>query len=373
MAEEKVEAGGVEITVGEKTTGQKAAEAAPFYGNYLKTAEAASKTGEPGGDQALTSEASALIQSVGASATSIAMDPLGWLIGQGLNFLISVVQPLEDAIHFVSGDGPALAQAAENFNAIGEGVAKLRESFDRDLSGKVQGWEGGAAEAAAERLGQFAGGVDGVAGHAGELAQLLQISSMVMTVVEDVIKAVLTELITWLIMIWIPALAAAIPTAGGSTAAAGAATGVRVAASAGRVARIVAKLRGFLTRIVDFLRRLVGRMRTIRPAFRKAMADKAAASRAADARLAARSGSRWQKTLNSPLDRLMSKDGLVGERVQQGAGRSFAQAAGGELEAQVLPLHEKGARNLAGLEKQAAYDGTGTDRSKQSIKGDLDL
>ncbi|AXX32580.1 WXG100 family type VII secretion target [Actinosynnema pretiosum subsp. pretiosum] len=373
MAEEKVEAGGVEITVGEKTTGEKAAEAAPFYGNYLKTAEAAGKTGEPGGVEGLTSEGSALISSVATSATSIAMDPLGWLIGQGLNFLISVVQPLEDAIHFVSGDGPALAQAAENFNAIGQGVADLRKSFDQDLRSTVRGWEGESAEAAAERLGQFANGVDGVAGQAGELAQLLQISSMIMTVVEDVIKAILTELITWLIMIWIPALAAAIPTAGGSTAAAGAATGVRVATSAGRVARIVAKLRGFLTKIVDFLRKLVGRMRNIRPAFRKAMADRAAASRAADARLAAQTGSQWQRTLNSPLDRLMSKDGLVGERVQQGAGRSFAQAARGELEAQVMPLHEKGARNQAGLEKQAAYGETGTDRSKQSIKGDLDL
>ncbi|GAA2691795.1 MULTISPECIES: hypothetical protein [Actinosynnema] len=373
MAEEKVAAGGVEITVGEKTTGEKAAEAAPFYGNYLKTAEAARKRDDPGGEQALVSEGSALFDSLKTSATSVAMDPLGWLIGQGLNFLISVVQPLEDAIHFVSGDGPALAQAAENFNAIGEGVAKLRESFDRDLSGQVQGWEGEAAEAAAERLGQFAGGVDGVAGHAGELARFLQISSMIMTVVEDVIKAILTELITWLIMIWIPALAAAIPTAGGSTAAAGAATGVRVAASAGRVARIVAKLRGFLTKIVDFLRRLVGRMRNIRPAFQKAMADKAAASRAADARLARQSGPDWRKTLNSPLDRLMSKDGMVGERVQQGAGRSFAKAAGEELVNQVLPLHEKGARNRAGDEKQEAYGETGTDRSKQSIKGDLDL
>ncbi len=83
MAEEKVEAGGVEITVGEKTTGEKAAEAAPFYGNYLKTAEAASKTGEPGGDQALTSEASALIQSVGTSATSLTAE-LPLLLG--LNF-----------------------------------------------------------------------------------------------------------------------------------------------------------------------------------------------------------------------------------------------------------------------------------------------
>jgi hypothetical protein len=53
-------------------------------------------------------------------------------------------------------------------------------------------------------------------------------------VIEEFIKALVTEFITWLIMIWIPALAAAVPTCGGSTAAAGAATGIRGAQTGAR-------------------------------------------------------------------------------------------------------------------------------------------
>lgn len=371
MAEVEHEAGGVTITVGEKTTGQKAAEATPFYGSYLKTKEAFGKQNETGGSAALASEGSALISAVGTAAQGIALDPIGWLVGQGLNFLISVVQPLEDAIHFVSGDGPALSQAAENFGAIAEGVHKLRESFDSDLSSAVQSWGGQTSEVAATKLGEFANGIDGVAGQAGELAEMLAISSMIMTIIEDIIKAILTELITWLIMIWIPALAAAVPSFGASTAAAGAATGVRVASTAGRVSRIVAKLRQFLQKIMQFLKNLGARLKNVRTAFQKSMADKKVASHAADAQLAGLS--KLQKLKANPLTRLNSKDGMVGERVQQGFWRSMGPAAGNEALAQVNPTHEKGLRNQGMVDKADGYDGTGEDYSKQRIQGYLDL
>lgn len=371
MAEEEHEAGGVTITVGEKTTGEKAAEATPFYGSYLKTKEAFGKQNETGGGATLASEGSALISSIGTAAQGIALDPIGWLVGQGLNFLISVVQPLEDAIHFVSGDGPALSQASENFGAIAEGIGKLRETFDSDLSSAVQTWGGQTSEVAATKLGEFANGIDGVAGQAGELAEMLATSSMIMTIIEDIIKAILTELITWLIMIWIPALAAAVPSFGASTAAAGAATGVRVATTAGRVSKIVAKLRQFLQKIMEFLRNLGSRLKNVKTAFQKSMADKKVASHAADVKLEGLS--KFQKLKTNPITRLNSKDGMVGERVQAGFGKSMLDAAGNEALAQVNPTHEKGLRNTAARENAAAYDQTGTDYSKQRIEGYLDI
>ncbi|XVS64387.1 hypothetical protein ACQPYE_40140 [Actinosynnema sp. CA-299493] len=373
MAEVKTGAGGVEITVGEKDTGQKMAEAAPFYGNYLKTKDAWSKVGEKGESEVLglTSEAAGLVGAIGTSAYSIAVDPIGWLVGQGLNFLISVVQPLEDAIHFVSGDGPALAQAAENFNAIGQGVAKLREKFDEDLKNSVTSWGGPASEAAGTKLGEFAGGIDGVAGQAGEIAQTLQISSMIMTIVEDFIKAILTELITWLVMIWIPALAAAVPSFGASTAAAGAATGVRVATTGSKVARIVAKLKQFLTKVLDFLRNLSKRAGNVKAAFQRSMADKRINSDFANI----------SKDLGdkSPLTKLWANNGMIGDRVQNGFGKSLGTAAvdaaraqlgiGGKANAGV----DKPIRNYGAVDKANQYDGTGEDQSTERTEGYLDI
>ncbi|SEP82558.1 WXG100 family type VII secretion target [Lentzea albida] len=375
MAEQEYTAGAgdtqVKITVGEKTLGQKAEENAPIWGNFVKAKEAAGKTGDTGGVAGLTSEGSALVTSVVEFGQGMVLDPIGWLVGQGLNFLISVVQPLEDAIHFVSGDGPALQQAGENFGAIAQGISDLSTRFTEDLQSTVTAWNGGASEAAATKLGEFANGIDGVAGQAGELAELLMMSSMVMQIIEDVIKAILTELITWLIMIWIPALAAAIPSCGASTAAAGAATGVRVASTASRVSRIVAKLRQLLTKIMDFLRNLAAKAKNLGTGFRKAMADKKVRSQ--EATDALKGMNNWQKFRSNPVTRLNSHDGMVGERMHNGFGRSMGEAIRNEALAQGNPLHEKGARNQSLWQQGAESRDTGTDHSKQRIEGFLDI
>ncbi|SDG96905.1 hypothetical protein SAMN05216553_1144 [Lentzea fradiae] len=375
MAEQEYTAGDgdqqIKITVGEKTLGQKAEENAPIWGNFVKAKEAAGKTGETGGVAGLTAEGSALVTSVVELGQGMMLDPIGFLVGQGLNFLISVVQPLEDAIHFVSGDGPALQQAGENFGAIAQGISDLGTRFTEDLQSTVTTWGGEASEAAASRLGEFASGIDGVAGQAGELAELLMMSSMVMQIIEDVIKAILAELITWLIMIWIPALAAAIPSAGASTAAAGAATTVRVASTASRVSRIVAKLRGLLTKIMDFLRNLAAKAKNLGTAFKKAMADKKVRSQEATDALAGKT--KWEKFRANPVTRLNSHDGVVGERMQNGFTKSMGEAIRNEALAQGNLVHEKGARNTSIQEKADEYDQTGTDYSKQRIEGYLDI
>lgn len=375
MAEQDYTAGSgdqqVKITVGEKTLGEKAEENAPIWGNFVKAKEAAGKTGDTGGVFGLTSEGSALVTSVVEFGQGMVMDPIGWLVGQGLNFLISVVQPLEDAIHFVSGDGPALQQAGENFGAIAQGISDLSTRFTEDLQSTVTTWGGSASEAAATKLGEFASGIDGVAGQAGELAELLMMSSMVMQIIEDVIKAILSELITWLIMIWIPALAAAVPSCGASTAAAGAATGVRVASTASRVSRIVAKLRQLLTKIMDFLRNLAAKAKNLGTNFKKAMADKKVRSQADTDALAGQS--RWQTFRSNPVTRLNSHEGAVGERMKNGFGKSMLDAVGNEVLAQGNLAHEKGARNQSLREQAAESRDTGTDHSKQRIEGFLDI
>ncbi len=375
MAEQEYTAGSgdqqVKITVGEKTVGQKAEENAPIWGNFVKAKEAAGKTGETGGVAGLTAEGSALVTSVVEFGQGMVTDPIGWLVGQGLNFLIAVVQPLEDAIHFVSGDGPALQQAGENFGAIAQGISDLSTRFTSDLQSTVQTWGGEASEAAASKLGEFANGIDGVAGQAGELAELLMMSSMVMQIIEDVIKAILSELITWLIMIWIPALAAAVPSCGASTAAAGAATGVRVASTAGRVSRIVARLRQLLTKIMDFLRNMASRAKNLGTGFKKAMADKRVASEEATKALAGKKT--WDMLRSNPITRMNSHDGIVGERLKQGFGKSMVDAIGNEALAQGNLGHEKGARNQSIQQKADEYRDIGTDHSKQRIEGYLDI
>jgi hypothetical protein len=381
MAETKTtgELSGIEITTGQDYW-KGVRESIPVAGGAFKTFDAA-KTGFEDGKLApdelgqIQSEGSAFIQSCTGAATGIAMDPIGWLVGQGLSFLISICQPLQDAIHFVSGDGPALEQAAGNFANIGKGLEKMKAQFEEDLKSSLQSWGGDASEAAGTKLGEFASGIDGVAGQAGDIAQLLQTSSMVMTVIEDFIKALLTELITWLIMIWIPALAAAIPTAGASTAAAGTATTVKGVATGSKVTRMIAKLRKLLDDFMAFLRSLKTRMGSLRTGFKQAMDNKRMRSGLADLELQGVSKSSFAK----PLEKLHGKDGLIGGRVQDGFGKSMLGQVSDTAAAQVgagtgaNAGPEKLLRNVGNTQKAGEYDETSTDYSKEETEGYLDI
>ncbi|RDI20859.1 hypothetical protein [Lentzea flaviverrucosa] len=357
------------LEVEEKSTGEKALEATPFVGSFMKALEASGNVGDPGGITALASEGSALVNSF-SEAAQIATDPIGWLVNQGLSFLISICEPLEDAIHFVSGDGPALQQAGENFGKLAEGLTKLKEGFASDLSSSVQGWGGETADVAATKLGEFASGIDGVIGQAGELSQLLLMSSMIMQVIEDLIKAILTELIIWLVMIWIPALAAAVPSLGSSTAAAGAATGVRAATTVSRVSRIIARLKAFLGKILQFLRNLLTRTKNLGAGMKKAMADKRANVVDADRRRALPEN---KGLFKGWVDKKDGSQGIVGERMNQGFWRSMGEAVGIEAAAQVDGRNEKGLRNETLRQQSAEAGETGTDYSKHQIKGYLDI
>ncbi|RJQ77603.1 hypothetical protein D5S17_14310 [Pseudonocardiaceae bacterium YIM PH 21723] len=204
----------------------------------------------------LTAEATNFTMSLASTAGAIATDPLGWLINQGLGFLMTVVKPIKDAIDFVSGNPEELSKAAGQFNNL----AKEIESFSSDLlktfDAELSDWEGEAAAAAKSRLAEFAHGVSGAADKAGDIAGLLQISSIVCKVIEDFIKGLLTELIEWLIVTWLAALASAPVTAGASTAAAGGVTAVKTAATVAKTSEKVTKFGKLLNKIRELLQKL---------------------------------------------------------------------------------------------------------------------
>ena len=200
-------------------------------------------------------DTAAFVAECGTEAAMAVLDPVGWLVGNGLDFLLSVITPLQDALHFVTGDGPRLAEAAEDFQSIGSGLVEYAGEFRSVADEALQDWNGDAAEAAKNALADFSAGIDGVATSAGGVVEILKLSSMLMQVIEEVIKAIITELVSWLIALWLPALAAAVPTAGGSTAAAGAATAPKAAATVSKVTSKLGKLGKILDKIFEFFQK----------------------------------------------------------------------------------------------------------------------
>lgn len=331
MGATQYEAGGVSIKVGEKDAAWRAVHAVPIAGSFVKAYQAASATNENGTSDPntaqVTQECTSLIVSLGMNAAMIAADPLGWLVEQGLGFLIEVVQPIEDAIHAVSGDGPALDQASGNFANIAKGLHDLRNKYDEQIVESLQDWAGAGAEAGGTKLAQFAKGIDGAAAQADAVSQILAVSSRMMTTVEEFIKSLLSELVIWMISIWIPALASATFTFGGSTAAAASATTARVAADASRTAKVVNKLTRALEKIMDFLRRVRENLRNLKTQYRGVMTEKRNMRDAAIGEQAQASRFASYKSVDNARRGMYGEEGIIGGRLGNNARESAINAA----------------------------------------------
>lgn len=187
---------------------------------------------------------------------SVAANPLKFLVEMGLDFLLDVFYPLEYLLHLVTGDPEELEHCAEGFERIGEGLNAMSVDFVRVTDAQLAGWAGDASMAARGRLAEFSDGVDGLAARAGSIAEILEMSAIVMEIIEDLIKSIISELVVWLLSIWIPALAASVVTFGGSVAAATGATVVQTTSTVVEATSWVDKLLHVLKEIKDILIKL---------------------------------------------------------------------------------------------------------------------
>lgn len=209
---------------------------------------------------ALVGDGAGFIGAAAGDMVTFAMDPIGWLVSHGLNMLLELVQPLQDALHQVTGDGPAIGHGSENFVSIAQGFVTLAEDFERTGDTALAEWVDEAGSAAKEALGEFSSGIRGVGSAAGSVAEVLKMWSMVMVVIEEVIKAIITELVSWLITLWLPALAASVISFGGSVAAAMTASIAKAASVLQKVTRYLGKFGKLLDTFMEFLVKFSGKL-----------------------------------------------------------------------------------------------------------------
>ncbi|UQS22358.1 WXG100 family type VII secretion target [Amycolatopsis thermalba] len=214
------------------------------------------------------STASSFVNEAASTIGDIVSDPLGWLISNGVGFLVSWIKPLEDALELVTGDPDALEDGAKAFNQLGEQIEALKQETEELLASGLANWQGDGAEAAAKRLSEFRDGLSGTAGATTELATLLAVSSAVMSIAKDLVLSIISDFVEWLIVTWLAALAATVVTLGGSEAAAAAATGVRAATETSKVSRWMQKL----TTVIDKIKSLIDKIKAFLekiPGFKK--------------------------------------------------------------------------------------------------------
>ncbi|MFO7192486.1 MULTISPECIES: hypothetical protein [Thermocrispum] len=246
---------------GLKASAERALLRVPFAGDaYKLVRDIKQDLGEVDGlsdlDQAAKSMAAngaKFVTGCLADAVFFCMDPIGNLILAGLDILLELVQPLQDALHYVSGDGPSLSKAADNFATIAKGFVELSNDFDDTADKALKDWQEDAGNAARKAIAEFSRGIAGLGSVAGSISEVLKTWGIIMKVTEEVIKAIITEVVAWLITIWLPALATSVITCGASVAAATAASAHRVAAALTRIGRYLWMLGRLLDELGRFL------------------------------------------------------------------------------------------------------------------------
>jgi len=216
----------------------------------------------------MASSGASFIAGAYADAAFFAMDPIGYLVSAGLDMLLELVQPLQDALHYVSGDGPSLSAGSDNFATIAQGFVALSEDFDETADKALKDWQEDAGNAARQAVADFSVGIQGVGSAAGAVSEVLKTWSMIMQVIEEVIKGIITELVSWLITLWLPALASSVISFGGSVAAAMTATVAKVASVFSKVSRYLGKLGKLLEKLGEFLVKFNGTVVRLAEKFR---------------------------------------------------------------------------------------------------------
>ncbi|WP_018349458.1 WXG100 family type VII secretion target [Longispora albida] len=193
------------------------------------------------------------VMDLAGNVASAIVDPITWLVSNGLGFLIDWIQPLEDALGLVTGNPERIEKDADKWKEVGKELTELAKELHDTVKGpEMAQWVGQAGDAARDRLDQFATGILGMASEVQSLGMILEVSKVLMEVAQALILDIIAQFVTWLIITWLAALAAAAPTLGASTAAAGAATAGNAAVATSRVSMA-------LTRIVS----VMGRLKTI--------------------------------------------------------------------------------------------------------------
>jgi hypothetical protein len=196
------------------------------------------------------------VAGLGLNAVIYFADPLNFVISAGLTFLVNVVQPMHDALDWVTGNPAKMGAEVEKWGRVGAALGPLAQEIRTAADHGLVGWTGDAADAAKRRLHEFADGVASLQGDVANLTMLMDIFKALMETAEQLVVGLISTFVEWLVWTWLAAIPLAPVTFGGSTAAAGAATAGEAASTWTKIVRFTDKV----GEVIKSLRRILYRI-----------------------------------------------------------------------------------------------------------------
>lgn len=156
------------------------------------------------------------ITNLGLEATGAFANPLGLLVGAGLDMVLALVEPLKKMITWLSGDPDEMTNLQGRWRQFGEVLANLSEEVNTAWETALATSQSPTADAARDKVSGMAAAINGCAAEINQIESHLGMAQMLSKTIYEVVKAILSALVEQLIIYGLTALALAYPTAGQS-------------------------------------------------------------------------------------------------------------------------------------------------------------
>lgn len=190
----------------------------PFVSRYTAVADAIKQVGS---ESALSTgfTVAGEIKGLGEDVMGVLTDPIGTLVGAGLTIVLDLVRPFDELLMMVSGDATEMQRQIDVLAQVEAALGALDGEIANAADANVTAWDGEAAAAAGNAIGGLAATAAAMGERAKDVAALLDWARMLAETIYEVIKAILTELVSWAVTRGVVALAASVATAGASVVA----------------------------------------------------------------------------------------------------------------------------------------------------------
>lgn len=147
-------------------------------------------------------------------------DPLGWLAGTLVSFVIDLCQPLEDLLRLVTGNEGRMKTSVEMWLTVVEGSRQTCNYVQETGMAALEGWEGDDADAARDRINEIGRSIYIMGAFGAGLAIGLRGLAIIVKKLEDKFDEFLGKIVLKALAKWLPMAASGVATFGASTAAA---------------------------------------------------------------------------------------------------------------------------------------------------------
>lgn len=153
-------------------------------------------------------------QLTAAAGKVVGIDPVAWLAGTIVSFLIETFQPLEDLLGLVTGNETRMQESGRMWQEVGNSMPPIADYMNTTVEGELSSWLGDDGDVARTRVMELGLMMDAMGFLALGMQQVLNMMAGVARALREQVEKLIAKGVAWIIKTIVPQVAAATATFG---------------------------------------------------------------------------------------------------------------------------------------------------------------